>query len=77
MMGGLIDSGSVNGSSHISNDDYTEIKKIQTAATINCKTLINEIRQAVYEAQPKGDNTFNRKFDKLETKQKKNAKEII
>lgn len=52
MMAGI---GGSSGSSRNSNDDYTEIKKTQSAATINCKTLINEIRQAVYEAQPKGD----------------------
>ncbi|TMW43227.1 hypothetical protein DOY81_011693 [Sarcophaga bullata] len=43
------------GSSRHSSDDYTEINKSQSAAAINCKTLINEIRQAVNEAQPKGD----------------------
>lgn len=43
------------GSSRHSSDDYTEINKTQSAAAINCKTLINEIRQAVNEAQPKGD----------------------
>ncbi|XP_039149665.1 uncharacterized protein LOC6736500 isoform X1 [Drosophila simulans] len=41
------------GSSRHSSDDYTEINKSQSAAAINCKTLINEIRQAVNEAQPK------------------------
>ncbi|XP_017955456.1 uncharacterized protein LOC108650717 isoform X4 [Drosophila navojoa] len=41
------------GSSRHSSDDYTEINKNQSAAAINCKTLINEIRQAVNEAQPK------------------------
>ncbi|XP_073838926.1 protein phosphatase 1 regulatory subunit spinophilin isoform X12 [Musca autumnalis] len=41
------------GSSRHSSDDYTEINKTQSAAAINCKTLINEIRQAVNEAQPK------------------------
>lgn len=43
------------GSSRHSSDDYTEINKTQSVAAINCKTLINEIRQAVNEAQPKGD----------------------
>jgi len=43
------------GSSRHSSDDYTEINKSQSAAAINCKTLINEIRQAVNEAQPKGE----------------------
>ncbi|KRF77597.1 uncharacterized protein Spn isoform X2 [Drosophila virilis] len=41
------------GSSRHSSDDYTEINKSQSAAAVNCKTLINEIRQAVNEAQPK------------------------
>ncbi|XP_017842376.1 uncharacterized protein LOC108599808 isoform X3 [Drosophila busckii] len=41
------------GSSRHSSDDYTEINKSQSVAAINCKTLINEIRQAVNEAQPK------------------------
>ncbi|XP_053955933.1 uncharacterized protein LOC128861659 isoform X6 [Anastrepha ludens] len=41
------------GSSRHSSDDYTEINKSQSTAAINCKTLINEIRQAVNEAQPK------------------------
>ncbi|XP_037901068.1 uncharacterized protein LOC119645162 isoform X11 [Glossina fuscipes] len=41
------------GSSRHSSDDYTEINKTQSVAAINCKTLINEIRQAVNEAQPK------------------------
>ncbi|XP_067642993.1 serine-rich adhesin for platelets isoform X3 [Eurosta solidaginis] len=41
------------GSSRNSSDDYTEINKSQSTAAINCKTLINEIRQAVNEAQPK------------------------
>ncbi|XP_022212422.2 uncharacterized protein LOC111067572 isoform X13 [Drosophila obscura] len=46
------------GSSRHSSDDYTEINKSQSAslAAINCKTLINEIRQAVNEAQPKASN---------------------
>lgn len=46
------------GSSRHSSDDYTEINKNQSAAAINCKTLINEIRQAVNEAQPKGEITI-------------------
>ncbi|XP_037940025.1 uncharacterized protein LOC119672925 isoform X2 [Teleopsis dalmanni] len=41
------------GSSRHSSDDYTEVNKNQSTAAINCKTLINEIRQAVNEAQPK------------------------
>lgn len=53
------------GSSRHSSDDYTEINKTQSAAAINCKTLINEIRQAVNEAQPKGDTNcyFSKQFN--------------
>ncbi|XP_055842128.1 uncharacterized protein LOC129909158 isoform X2 [Episyrphus balteatus] len=44
------------GSSRHSSDDYTEINKSQSSAAISAKTLINEIRQAVNEAQPKVKN---------------------
>lgn len=56
------------GSSRHSSDDYTEINKSQSVAAINCKTLINEIRQAVNEAQPKGE---------LSQKTKKKRKQIL
>lgn len=44
------------GSSRHSSDDYTEINKSQSSAALSAKTLINEIRQAVNEAQPKVKN---------------------
>lgn len=45
---------SENGSSRDSSDDYTEINRTPSAAQLLSNTLLQEIKMAVNEAQPKG-----------------------